>query len=477
MVGERKYADAWESFRTLQGLEGFRPDIVLLGDLGRLVPSVENPALLLSGLTEILPLVEPSARWLGLLHQGRLAFRGGQRKLGEEYFSQALNQAPQEADKRRITLELLDNHLRKDRTAFVATLEVQGDREVISALGSRKLDDFRAELLRTGGWELLFRTWKVIAFHGPESMKASWAYVMVRLDQSGLLPGAYRIGDTSSLVRQIREWDPLGYSALVLADLQSIPWKIPLSSGTEADTRESPEGRAYKELAAFGLSYHAYEKFWSSSDEVSSLESLRFLAASLADRGHYLESQRIMIRAARRFPLYTEADWKLRYPLAFAEEITRTAQEAGIDQDLFRSLVREESFYDPDISSPVGARGLSQLMPATAQAMMTKLRLDKSSSLTDPLVNLTIGSRYLAERLRDFGSPSKALMAYNGGQGRVRTWTREFGHLPADLFVEACPLEETRNYVKKIYVTASLYHRLYGRSALALPLIYPGLKQ
>jgi hypothetical protein len=112
-------------------------------------------------------------------------------------------------------------------------------------------------------------------------------------------------------------------------------------------------------------------------------------------------------------------------------EAIKAAQSAGIDPDLFLRLVQQESAFNPAAVSPVGATGLAQLMPATAQ----ELGVDPN----DPIQNLQGGARYLRQQLDAFGGdPSLALAAYNAGAGNVR----KYGGIP--------PFKETRNYVARI---------------------------
>ena len=112
-------------------------------------------------------------------------------------------------------------------------------------------------------------------------------------------------------------------------------------------------------------------------------------------------------------------------------EAVKAAQAAGIDPDLFLRLVQQESGFKVNAVSPMGARGLAQLMPATA----AELGVDPN----DPIQNLTGGARYLRQQLDTFGgNPYLALAAYNAGAGNVR----KHGGIP--------PFEETQNYVSRI---------------------------
>jgi hypothetical protein len=117
------------------------------------------------------------------------------------------------------------------------------------------------------------------------------------------------------------------------------------------------------------------------------------------------------------------ADWQT--------QARRTAQQVGIDPDLFVALVRQESRGNPGARSPAGARGYTQLMPNTARSL--------GVNPDDPAQNLLGGARYLKQQLRTFhGNVAEALAAYNAGPGAVQ----KYGGVP--------PYAETQAYVKRI---------------------------
>lgn len=140
--------------------------------------------------------------------------------------------------------------------------------------------------------------------------------------------------------------------------------------------------------------------------------------------------------------------------------------------------MRAESTYKKDIHSPVGARGLMQLMPNTGKQVSrllgeTQFEVD---SLLREEVNIKLGTRYL-RRLANMLQQQWPLVAagYNAGPHRVAKWLKGFGQLELDAFVEHIPYSETRNYVKKVMRNYSLYQKLYGNEkALTLAfMIHP----
>ena len=150
--------------------------------------------------------------------------------------------------------------------------------------------------------------------------------------------------------------------------------------------------------------------------------------------------------------------WGVNYPLAYQEEVAKNAAATAVPESLIYAIMRTESNYSPGALSPVGAIGLMQIMPATAEAMSK----GDSARLTRPECNIRLGARYLKDQLATYGRniPLTAA-AYNAGPGNVKRWQKNLASLPQDEFIESIPFRETREYVKKVVSTMELYQRLY----------------
>jgi len=183
--------------------------------------------------------------------------------------------------------------------------------------------------------------------------------------------------------------------------------------------------------------------------------------------GVYVEAERyhMALRIMRRHfqtlastgdPTLPRAFWEMFYPYAWRDEMREAAQRRGIDPYLVAAVVREESSYYPRATSPVGARGLMQLMPATARLMAP------TGDLEDPGFNIELGTRFLAGLMREFNDPRLALAAYNAGANRVRQWLSTRRSDDIEAFVEQIPFDETRLYVKKVVLSWDEYRRIYG---------------
>jgi soluble lytic murein transglycosylase len=150
--------------------------------------------------------------------------------------------------------------------------------------------------------------------------------------------------------------------------------------------------------------------------------------------------------------------WGVSYPLAFRDEVVKNAAATALPESLIYAIMRTESNYLPGALSPVGAVGLMQIMPATAEAMSK----GDSVRLTRPELNIRLGARYLKDQMATYNRniPLTAA-AYNAGPANVKRWQKSFAGLPQDEFIESIPFRETREYVKKVVSTMELYQRLY----------------
>jgi soluble lytic murein transglycosylase len=155
------------------------------------------------------------------------------------------------------------------------------------------------------------------------------------------------------------------------------------------------------------------------------------------------------------------------YMRRYEREVQSACAGYPWDYRLFHALVREESNFNKDIVSHAGARGLSQLMPATARSVARWLGTTVSDQgMFDPATNLRIGGRYLHFLMERYqGDPFVSLAGYNAGEGNVDKWLRERGNRPVDEFVEDIPFRETRHYVKRVSASWQMYHLLYDGDA------------
>lgn len=148
-----------------------------------------------------------------------------------------------------------------------------------------------------------------------------------------------------------------------------------------------------------------------------------------------------------------------------------------VEKAMVFAIARQESQFDPQAQSSVGARGLMQMMPATAQrtARRVSASFDQDRLTGDPAYNARLGQAHLGELMEDWrGSYILAFASYNAGGGNVKKWIDAYGDPrkggvdPID-WVERIPFTETRNYVQRVMENLQVYrNRLDGKSALLI---------
>ena len=156
------------------------------------------------------------------------------------------------------------------------------------------------------------------------------------------------------------------------------------------------------------------------------------------------------------------------YPLGYWEVVLPAARAEGVDPLLVVSLIRQESLFDPDAVSSAGARGLMQLLPATARHIRAADGgpSPTPAALHDVATNVQLGVTLLARLLdRYAGSMVKALAAYNGGEEAVAKWERRYAGRAPDEFVELISYRETRDYVKAVLRNLRAYRQLYAAAS------------
>jgi soluble lytic murein transglycosylase len=160
-------------------------------------------------------------------------------------------------------------------------------------------------------------------------------------------------------------------------------------------------------------------------------------------------------------------DYAQRYPTPHREALTLAARQWDVDEALVYGIIRQESRFIPHARSRVGAMGLMQLMPTTARWVARQIPVQpfNAGMLTQPEVNVNMGSYYFRRVLTDLGHSMLATAAYNAGPGRARRW-RDERPLEGAIYAETIPFNETRDYVKQVFTNLWFYsHRVKGQVA------------
>lgn len=154
----------------------------------------------------------------------------------------------------------------------------------------------------------------------------------------------------------------------------------------------------------------------------------------------------------------------LSYPAAFAPLVGQAASEHGVSPLLMLAFIRQESFFDPRAVSPADARGLTQVIPPTAETIASTLGVSGFSleQLQHADLNLRFGAKYMADQLEEFNNELfVAFAAYNAGPTAAFRW-RDISGDDADLFLQTIEFHETQLYVEIVAENYAIYRYLYG---------------
>lgn len=218
-----------------------------------------------------------------------------------------------------------------------------------------------------------------------------------------------------------------------------------------------PEIQALRLLAEVNADYLFRVFIYHFDDEMQTPEE----QAMITDIALEYFQIRQAVRAAKAGRLQGMILAERAYPMIDLPDAAPMAPEAALTY----SVIRQETEFDPQAVSGAGARGLMQMMPATARQTARQLDMPYNFQwLTDdPGYNLTLGMAHLQEVVTDYeGSLVMALAAYNAGGHRVRRWVDNYGDPrtndidPID-WVESIPFSETRNYVQRIIENLQVY--------------------
>jgi len=176
--------------------------------------------------------------------------------------------------------------------------------------------------------------------------------------------------------------------------------------------------------------------------------AVKVQAAHLAARwGWYAESITTLAQAGEW------DDVRLRYPRPYPDEVAAASELAGVPADWILGVMRQESLYRKDAVSRADARGLMQMLPATAAAVARRWHLPspRKDALFDPAVAVPLGAAYLRELLNRYaGRLDVSLAAYNAGAAAVARWLPAKS-MDADIWIDNIPYTETRGYVQHIF--------------------------
>jgi len=192
--------------------------------------------------------------------------------------------------------------------------------------------------------------------------------------------------------------------------------------------------------------------------------------ASVADLAYETGRADISIYAAKRAETVGVSLLRAGFPILDTKRIPES------ERPLVHAVIRQESLFNNNAVSAAGARGLMQLMPATAKQMAKKndITYVHERLTEDAEYNVHLGQTYLSDLVNDFnGSYILALAAYNAGPSRARQWIREYGDprestVDAIDWIEMVPFAETRNYIQRVLENLQVYRYMMSPTQVAL---------
>ena len=150
----------------------------------------------------------------------------------------------------------------------------------------------------------------------------------------------------------------------------------------------------------------------------------------------------------------TKEPLKIIYPKKYSIYVEKYAERFDVDENLIYAIIKVESNFNPNATSDAGAKGLMQVMDATAAECASKLNI--TADPFDPEDNIMLGTYYLSTLIEYYGSVNNAIAAYNGGMANVNKWSKdEYGEL------NNIPFGETEAYVKRVLNAYDNYCKLY----------------
>ena len=285
-------------------------------------------------------------------------------------------------------------------------------------------------------------------------------------------------GNARDYYRRSAHFGTTFYGQLSAAKLSEKAPELIYPRPTEADRARfagRPAVQAIKRLEQVGYSSRATTLYNQLSQELDSVGELALLAV-MAERN---ENHYLALRVGKNAALRGLDVGALSHPLG---AIPATANISGSGKALAYAIARQESEFNVGAVSKAGARGLLQLMPATAKSVASRNGMSFSAPrlTSDAGYNATLGAHFLGEQLDRFnGSYVLTFAGYNAGPRRASEWVEKYGDprgKPIDQvvdWIERIPYSETRNYVQRVMENYEVYKaRLTGSADIQTDLIY-----
>lgn len=370
---------------------------------------------------------------------------------------------------------LLNMQLRLSTDDIIATLKKYASRITDKAYFDDFFDNFSVLLLSHEKWQDFYDVWKMIDSIVSEETACKYAYISGRILEEGYgeTDGTPKTKEAvAAYTRVLSGNSSLYYKVCALERMNIVDSTyvkdVLCSGGPEIERKEDKDAQTLLAgYAAYGFPQKIYPQWLEDRDSLSmesNIQVSKFLnSVGKFDNFYSVQSLRVAAR--------TKAIWsgkipyellELNFPRFYSALVEKACAENNLSEPLLYALIRSESFFDASAGSTAGARGLTQLMPATADDEARKLKIGSEYNILDPETNIRMGSHYYASLIERTENNSEllALFAYNAGLTNVRRWKRPAG-MSMDLFLEILPFQETREYGRKLVSASAMYGFLY----------------
>jgi soluble lytic murein transglycosylase len=283
-----------------------------------------------------------------------------------------------------------------------------------------------------------------------------------------------RKGDAKAAYKQASAYSTIYYGQLARekVGLGRVPEEIDsgkASAAAVAKVNKDEVVRAFRIMDKAGKQSDLHMFLWSFANRFETTDEMNAVAKIVWDAGGAPMSVRLAKASAAKnididawgYPIRALPDWK---------QIGKP-----VEKPLVFALARQESEFNPNAGSRVGAQGLMQIMPGTAKLIARQHGIKHNPDrILDPEYNVKLGAAHLGDLIANHGgSYVLTLVSYNAGPRRSRDWIAEYGDFrtgavdPID-WIESIPFQETRQYVQKVLQNLHIY-----RSRLAPKTVRP----
>jgi soluble lytic murein transglycosylase len=455
----------------------------LIADLGRAyqyTPSLRDEgARLFKSWTELLDGQKEdetvkSSKFFVNFYAGRIERERTQYAESTEYFKRALEFAPNDLQSDACHWYMLMNTMAGSPAAAMRQALADMSRWKDIDYFSDVLDSLACYFIGRRQWDNILELLHGLEVIGTGRSLAQYAWIVGRAVQKGYIK-AERNVESFFRIAFDKGNDSFYYRAMAASAL-GIPFTVEEDrSSAETQDNSGPGSELEFLLGFFEYSASAFAlPYIQSVEKDLSPAELRKVAEALTASDRWKNSLELVSRYTdRKNYELARQDLFLLFPQPYKELIEKYAGEAELGAEILYGLIRTESYFVSDAVSRSGAVGLVQLMAPTAADMAGRIARSGGRdyripeiNLKDPETSIHIGSFYLRYLVEQMGNPMLALLAYNGGMGRVRRWLaadsqQAGGALPHDLFLESIEFSETREYGRRVLSAASVYGYLY----------------